>query len=57
LSFVVLGEKQEYRSLLNNTLQKINDITLESGQEYKYKYLFVVSKDEVGKIAEQILLK
>ena len=56
ISFVVLSDKQEYAAVLSNTLQNINDQKVNTGKDYKYRYYFVKSKEEIKPIAEQIVM-
>lgn len=55
ISFVVLSDKQEYASILSNTLQTINTQKVDASKDYKYRYYFVKDKGEIKGIAEQIL--
>ena len=56
ISFVVLGETQEYKDTLSNTLHNINEQKIDTEKDYKYRYYFVKSKEEIKAIAQQILM-
>ena len=56
ISFVILGENQENKSFLENTLKNINEQKINTEKDYKYRYYFVKSKEEIKTIAEQILM-
>lgn len=57
ISFVILNDSQDYAAVLSNSLQTINNQKIDSSKDYKYRYYFVRSMDEVGKIAEQIVME
>ena len=56
MSFVLLGEMQEYASFLGDTLKNVNEQKIDTKKDYKYRYYFVKSKSEIKAIAEQILM-
>lgn len=55
ISFVILGNGQEYAGVLSNTLQNINTQKIDTTKDYKYRYYFVEKREQIRAIAEQIL--
>lgn len=55
LSFVVLGDNQEEQGYLSKSLENINETSTSKGENYKFKYVFVKSKEEIPEIAESLL--